>query len=199
LKFLILDYGVGNHFSINNALDRLGVVSEISSEIPKKSIDAIILPGVGSFSSAQEILAKNRGKIKAEVKAGTPLLGICLGMQLLFTKSEEGKGLGLSFFQDPVVRFGNHVKTPHIGWNTLEEISSHSVLADGVSDGEWVYYVHSYFPKTNGVHVMATTTYGERFPAIVEKENVFGTQFHPEKSQKTGLKILQNFVEYCKR
>ncbi len=205
-KIQILDYGSGNLFSIENALKRESDSIEVQvSSTFSESSDGLVLPGVGSFSSAQKILSRNKGAILDALKSRKiPVLGICLGMQLLFDESEEGTGEGLRLFKGEVKRFSpkeGSLKIPHMGWNTINLDSSDSRLCKGVRNGEWVYYVHSYIPVPEDPKiVMASTQYGsEKFAAIVEGENIFGTQFHPEKSQATGAKIISNYVSLVTR
>jgi glutamine amidotransferase len=204
-RIQILDYGSGNLFSIENALRRESDSIEVivSSDF-LRSADALILPGVGSFSSAQKVLSLNKDAILNALSSDNiPLLGICLGMQLLFEESEEGPGEGLKLFGGKVKRFGDNtkLKIPHMGWNTIELQLPKSRICQGLSSGAWVYYVHSYFPvPVDHEYVTAWTDYGsERFPALVEKGNIFGTQFHPEKSQLTGSTIISNFVSFVRR
>ncbi len=199
-KIQILDYGSGNLFSIENALKQSDSIEvQVSSELTE-SVDGLVLPGVGSFSSAQKILTRNKDRILDAVKSRKlPLLGICLGMQLLFEESEEGTGEGLKLFKGRVKRFSpkeESMKIPHMGWNTINLDSSDSTFCKGLRSGEWTYYVHSYFPVPEDAKVVrAWTQYGsERFASIVESENILGTQFHPEKSQATGAKLISNFV-----
>ncbi len=202
----ILDYGSGNLFSIQNSIGRVskGRVKAIVKSNFEEETDGLILPGVGSFSSAQGILEQNRKQIIGAIKdRSLPLLGICLGMQLMFEKSKEGPGRGLALFEGNVERFDQDakIKVPHMGWNTFRLASKNkpaSKLCIGLAQESWVYYVHSYFPKPKDHSIIkAWTKYGRNeFPAIIERENVFGTQFHPEKSGTTGLKLISNFVEY---
>jgi imidazole glycerol-phosphate synthase subunit HisH len=204
----ILDYGSGNLFSIANALKRASpdLKVKLSSSYKRGSVDGLVLPGVGSFPSAQKILGENRERILADVSANRiALLGVCLGMQLMFDSSEEGEGVGLGIFRGNVVRFKSRpgLKVPHMGWNTVSLSSSadDSKLCRGLSDGEWAYFVHSFFPlpKKRSI-VRAWTEYGgRRFASIVEEKNVFGTQFHPEKSHAAGAKLLKNFVRAVKK
>lgn len=204
-KIQILDYGSGNLFSIENAIKNSSgsIEVEISSKFRSNAVDGLVLPGVGSFSSAQKVLSENKNAILEDVMSRKlPLLGICLGMQLLFEESEEGPGEGLKFFKGKVRRFravDSSQKIPHMGWNTLYLNSSNSKFCKGLQNEEWAYYVHSYFPTPeDGRIIKAWTEYGaERFPAIVENESVFGTQFHPEKSQRSGAKLISNFISSC--
>jgi imidazole glycerol-phosphate synthase subunit HisH len=197
----VLDYGSGNLFSIKDALSRISpdIKVKISSKYRNGGVDGLVLPGVGSFSSAQKILGENKKAILRDVNSnGMPLLGVCLGMQLMFEKSKEGGGEGLTLFKGQVVKFRPepNLKIPHMGWNTLKLKGSKSTICKGLSQKEWVYFVHSYYPcPQDESFVRAWTTYGsQRFPAIIEKDNVFGTQFHPEKSSKAGFRLISNFA-----
>ena len=207
----VVDYGLGNLFSIDRALQHVGSRAEVTSsaEVLERSA-ALILPGVGAFGDGIQQL-RSRGLIEPIVefaRSGRPALGICLGMQLLFTESEEfGQYDGLGLIPGKVARLqdsdpsGRRVKLPHIGWSdiyrTRPEDPQHSAILDGVRDGDAMYFVHSYvpFPETDSVCV-ANTSYGEhRYCVVAEQENVTGVQFHPEKSGEAGLQILRNFVE----
>lgn len=166
-------------------------------------MDGLVLPGVGSFTSAQRILDENREAILEDMANGnTAVLGICLGMQLLFERSTEGKGKGLGVFEGDVIRFvsSRGVKVPHMGWNTMIVPDKESELCDKLSSPEWVYFVHSFYPipKDKSI-VKAWTEYGRgRFASVVEQNKVFGTQFHPEKSHSAGAKVLSNYVRAVK-
>jgi imidazole glycerol-phosphate synthase subunit HisH len=199
----IIDYGMGNLYSVSKALERL-CYEYIISDDPKelKNAKGLILPGVGSFKDAMHILRETGlAEFVCEVvNEGTPLLGICLGMQLLFEESEENgltKGLGL--LSGRVVRIpgmtanGNRYKVPHMGWNRL--VFRHpSPLLQNVEEGH-VYFVHSYYVVTDDDDVvLASSFYDVEVPAVVGKGNVYGTQFHPEKSGEIGMKILQNYA-----
>jgi len=197
LRIVILDYGVGNLYNIKHSLVRLGANPEISSEI-KTPLDALVLPGVGNFVVASKII-KSKKQILEELKeSGLPILGICLGMQLFFEFSEEGNGQGLCFLEGRVVRFPKNVKTPQIGWNTVKVKSYHEIV-DGLRDEFWAYFIHSYYPQPKITStIMAETEYFIRFPSIVAKGNIVGTQFHPEKSSVDGFNILRNFLRMCR-
>lgn len=195
----IIDYGAGNIFSVKNALDYLGLESKLVSD--KKSIieaDAVILPGVGAFPAAMNMLEKS-GLIDTIKEEATkkPLLGICLGMQMLFEKGfefEECDGLGLI---SGSVRFMDEpdLIIPHMGWNKLEKLNDCPLL-NGLGDNEYVYFVHSYKAECADENIAAYSEYGGRVPALVfDGKFVYGAQFHPEKSGDTGLKILKNFGE----
>jgi glutamine amidotransferase len=197
LRFQIFNYGAGNLFSIQAALKKEGVSSSITKTgAGMQDADAIVLPGVGSFDQASKALPMSR--LREQVDSGRPVLGICLGLQLFFASSEEGKRKGLSVLDGRVRRFPPTVKVPQIGWNTLN-VTRSSRLAEGVPTGSWVYYVNSYYPETRGRWVAATTSYGVDFPAMIEERNLFGTQFHPEKSGAAGRTILRNFIGAVRR
>lgn len=198
MKVEIFNYGAGNLFSIQAALRKEGVSTSLTNDGRGiDEADAIVLPGVGSFNQAARVLPM--AAIKDAVESGKPLLGVCLGLQLFFSKSEEGPGRGLGLFPGDVKRFAStRVKVPQIGWNTLS-VKEDSPLTEGLGDGSWVYYVNSYYPSTRGEWVVATSNYGVEFPAMVDAKNVYGTQFHPEKSGKTGRRILANFLREIKR
>jgi glutamine amidotransferase len=199
----IIDYGMGNLYSVSKALERLGyeyVISEHPNEL--KQTKGLILPGVGSFKDAMHILRETglAKFIREAVNEGTPLLGICLGMQLLFEESEEnGLTEGLGLLRGRVVRIpgvtasGERYKVPHMGWNRLVFRHS-SPLLRNVEEGH-VYFVHSYYVVTDDDDVvLASSFYDVEVPAVVGKGNVYGTQFHPEKSGEIGMRILQNYA-----
>lgn len=198
MRVVILDYGVGNLFSLASALEREGVRPLVVSELPSCGYDAVILPGVGNFAPAAARVRSMRESLVEIIERELPVLGICLGMQLLFDESEEAPGEGLHLFPGRVVRLPGSVKVPHIGWNTLEIARPHPLL-EGVADGEWVYFVHSFYPEPAEEEVvLARCDYGIRFPAIVGRSRLFGVQFHPEKSGSTGRKILRNFLRLAR-
>lgn len=194
----IIDYGAGNLLSVKKALDFLNIPSVVTSkkEDIKKS-SAIILPGVGAFPDAMESLHKSGlvETIKEQARL-KPFLGICLGMQLLFQKSFEFKeceGLGLIDGEvEKIVAEG--LKIPHMGWNDLK-IQNNCPLLGGINEGDYVYFVHSFKAQTDDKNINAYTIYGEKIPALVSNGNIYGAQFHPEKSSEVGLKILKNFGE----
>lgn len=195
----IIDYGAGNLHSVKNALDFLGAESKITGSASEiLSADKVILPGVGAFGSAMNALtASGLNDVIFEVAdKGTPLLGICLGLQLMFEKSEEApdvKGLGL--FKGTIVKIPDRsLKIPHMGWNNIEVVKDSRILHN-IGKNPFVYFVHSYYLNASDESVVsAYTNYGERLGIAVEKDNVFATQFHPEKSGETGMKILKNFI-----
>jgi glutamine amidotransferase len=195
----IIDYGMGNLQSVKNALDFIGVDNFTSSDIKALSkADQLILPGVGAFEDAIELLrAKKIDSFLQETKVkGTPVLGICLGMQLLFdTSSEFGDHEGLGLLRGRVVKFDSaDLKIPHMGWNALN-ISKRDPLFNNIPEEAYVYFVHSYHLETDDDVVSATTTYGKEIQIAAQEGNIFGLQFHPEKSGNVGLQILRNFAE----
>lgn len=179
------------------ALKRENVQAQIINSIRKaKSANALLLPGVGSFQQAARHLPKN--EIRDMARGGKPIFGICLGLQLFFEGSDEGPGAGLGFFPGRIQRLPSTVKVPQMGWNTLK-IKKHNEFVEDVPDEAWVYYVHSYYPSTNGEWVTATTNYGLEYPTLVAEKSILGTQFHPEKSGATGRTILRNFLRSLRR
>lgn len=201
IKIGIIDYGLGNLYSVKNALEFIGCEAIISSEIGiLNKADGLILPGVGAFPDAMKFL-RQRGLdiFVKDITKKLPLLGICLGMQMLFDVSYEfGETAGLGLIPGKVVKIDhNDVKIPHMGWNSLTKIKS-SPLTIGLSEGDQVYFVHSYKAIVqNDNDLLAITDHGGEITAIVGHGNVFGCQFHPEKSSQIGLKILNNFKEIC--
>jgi glutamine amidotransferase len=194
----IIDYGAGNLRSVRNALTHLGAEVKTVDDPSDLAADKIVLPGVGAFGKGMERLRATgfEEPVKEAVAAGTPLLGICLGMQFLFEHSDEmGHHEGLGLLPGYVTRFPEDgPKVPHIGWNQIEKSGAQPLL-DGVPDGAYTYFVHSYYAVAeDSDDVLATTQYGLRYTSMVGRDNVFGIQFHPEKSQSIGLRILRNFV-----
>ncbi|MEF8843672.1 MAG: imidazole glycerol phosphate synthase subunit HisH [Haloarculaceae archaeon] len=219
----LVDYGLGNLRSATRGLERAGArVSLTEDPGTLDDADGIVLPGVGAFSEGMENAEPVRDALVDAAEGGRPLFGICLGMQMLLTSSEEadkvgqGDAQGLDLVPGRNVRFREGQKVPHMGWNELSVEREHP-LVDGVAqsatdspsgqrpggggvDGQYAYFVHSYYASPDDeAAVVATTDYEVTFPSVVANEagNVFGTQFHPEKSGETGLRILRNFVEYC--
>ena len=199
----IVDYGVGNLFSLKCSLDYIGAQAVITSEAAVlDAADAVILPGVGAFRDAAEKL-KAGGLDRAVIRnaaSGKPLLGICLGMQMLFDKSYEyGEYAGLGLIPGEIVPLRGYVpdslKIPQIGWNALRFTSENCQLFRYIKDGECVYFVHSYYAACDGDYRIAETEYGAPVTAAAAKDNVFGCQFHPEKSGEVGLNILRAFCE----
>ena len=199
----VIDYGVGNLFSLKSSLDYTGLENIFTnSESEIRKADALILPGVGAFRDAIDILNKTGlGTIvKEEAKNGKKILGICLGMQLLFDKSYEyGEYKGLGLINGDIVSMKDNLKNkklkvPHMGWNSLEFLKEDKILKY-INVGEYVYYVHSYYAENCNDSVIACSDYDIKIPGIVKNNNIYGIQFHPEKSGKTGLNILKAFGE----
>jgi glutamine amidotransferase len=198
MKIGIVDYHLNNLRSVQKAFEMIGAASFISDD-PKELVgaDKLVLPGVGAFGSAMENLRMLRldDIVKSHMRSERPLLGICLGMQLLFEKSFElGEFEGLGILRGTVRQFPATVKVPHMGWNQIDLRKESPLLVD-IQTGSFVYFVHSYYIEPSADCVLATTDYGAGFPSIVQQDHVYGMQFHPEKSQSTGLKLLQNFAE----
>jgi len=199
----LIDYGMGNLGSVYKALEEAGFkVRLVSAPEGLKEGDAIVLPGVGAFGDAVKNLKRLNlfEAIKEQVGGGKPFLGICLGLQLLFEESEEfGVHRGLGLLPGRVVRFGSEVpKVPHMGWNQIKKRAEHPVLK-GIKEGEFFYFVHSFFVKPADESVVLTETdYGTDFTSGVFKENLVAFQFHPEKSQSAGLRLLKNFQRWVK-
>lgn len=205
VEVVVVDYGLGNLRSVTRGLERAGAVVTISDDpAALEDADGIVLPGVGAFSEGMDNAGPFRDALVEAADDGRPLLGICLGMQMLLTTSEEaehaGEGdvEGLDLIPGTNVRFDGDRKVPHMGWNKLD-VERDLPLLEGI-DGEYAYFVHSYYAEPDDAAATAATTdYGERFASVVANEagNVVGTQFHPEKSGETGLRILRNFVDYA--
>jgi glutamine amidotransferase len=199
----IVDYGRGNLGSVRKALARLErdvVISDDPATVARA--DALVVPGDGAFADAMQSLERLGlvDPIRAHVAAGRPYLGICLGYQILFTESEEfGHAKGLDVLPGVVRRFPPGLKVPHMGWNRLRfDPAAWPVLA-GVPDGAYFYFVHSYYPDVAALPdcAVATCEYGVRFPALLSRGPLYGTQFHPEKSQGWGIRLLENFARLC--
>lgn len=197
---VIFDYGVGNLLSLKCALEKVGLNAKIGVSAQQlKKADAIALPGVGNFSAAITKLDAVKETLLAAVESGTPILGVCLGLQLFFPESEEGPGKGLAVFEGKTVKLRGPVKVPHMGWNTLRLLKQ-SEFFDGVADDSYVYFVHSLYPVPTDKGIVASETeYGTTFASAIASKNVFGTQFHPEKSGEVGLKMIENFARAVKR
>jgi len=200
----VVDYGMGNLRSVQKALEKVGHNVLVTSS-PQQILDvhSIVLPGVGAFKDCIHNLEKLKliDPILKSIKMGKPFLGICLGLQILFTESEEfGKTAGLDLIKGTVVRFpkGNtpakmRLKVPHMGWNSIS-MSKDIPCFSGIEEGSFFYFVHSYYVDPDDKGIVATTTsYGIEFTSSIQKENIFACQFHPEKSQRRGLQILKNF------
>lgn len=212
MKIAIIDYGMGNLRSVQKAFEKIGcTASVISTPFEMSDASAIVLPGVGAFRNCYQNLER-QGFIEpllATIRKGKPFLGICLGMQILFSYSEEfGRTPGLNLIRGKVVRFTfpeqeiarERVKIPHMGWNSLRIRVRHPCL-EAVSEGSYFYFVHSYYVVPEDPEVITTTTEygGQEFASSVARGNLFACQFHPEKSQTVGLRLLKNFVAFASR
>jgi glutamine amidotransferase len=192
MKIVIINYGAGNIQSIKFAIERLGYTAVLSDDPEEiKSADRVIFPGVGEASSAMEKL-KATGLDTLIPTLKQPVLGICLGMQLMCRYCEEGDTQGLGIFDVDVIRFKNTLKVPQIGWNQIEQLKSD--LFDQVHEKEYMYLVHSYYVPINE-ETIAITEYGHKYASALQEKNFYGVQFHPEKSSKAGAKILENFLK----
>jgi len=200
----IIDYGMGNIHSVQKALESMSAKTLVTNRVEDLAkADKIVLPGVGAFDDAVSEL-KKRGLVEAireMVVSGRTLLGICLGMQLIFDESAEArKSKGLGLLKGKVRKFaaGNGLRVPHMGWNQLKIRKPDCPLLRGVQDGSFVYFCHSYYPEPGDRESVAVSTdYGVDFASVVWEKNLYGVQFHPEKSQDTGLAMLKNFVNLC--
>lgn len=191
MKIAIIDYGAGNVQSVKYAFDRLGYDAVITDDYEKiKVADKVIFPGVGEASSAMKALKlKNLDQLIPTLKQ--PVLGICLGMQMMCKFSEEGDTKGMGIFDLKVKRFPEGLKVPQIGWNQIEELKTH--LFDGISEMEYMYLVHSYYVEDN-IDAIARSSYGLKYATAIRKDNFYGVQFHPEKSSTAGEVLLSNFL-----
>ncbi len=198
----IIDYGMGNLRSVQKGLDRVGFDAVVTRDLGQiQSAGGVVLPGVGAFSACMENLGKFGliEPIRDAVRQQKPFLGICLGFQLLFSESEEfGRQKGLDLFPGRVVGFhaGEDLKVPHMGWNRIDK-KTDSLFLEGISSGDYVYFVHSFYVAPDDSSIIATTTdYGGTFVSSIATERLFACQFHPEKSQELGLRILANFGRF---
>lgn len=200
VKVAIFDYGAGNIFSLKSSLEKNGAEVNVITDLDKMNgYSGLLLPGVGNFDPAIKSLSASKVAFEDLAKKQVPVLGICLGMEMFFEKSEEGKLGGLGVLGGEVVILPNKLKIPHMGWNDLQ-VKKPSILLEGVKEGSWVYFVHSYRvkPKDEDI-VKADSDYGISVPAVIESGSLFGTQFHPEKSGKTGAQMIKNFLRTCKK
>lgn len=200
----IIDYGMGNIHSVKKALESMGAETVVTND-PQNigAYEKLVLPGVGAFDDAMAELKKQNliSAISEHIKNKKVFLGICLGMQLLFQESQEAKEMkGLGILKGRVKMFEDKVnlKVPHMGWNQLKVLNYNCPLFKDIADNSYVYFCHSYYPQPENKEIVAATTdYGGEFTSILWQDNVYGVQFHPEKSQQTGLKMLENFVKLC--
>jgi len=202
---VVVDYGMGNLRSVENALSKLGYLVVVSKS-PRliKEAYGVILPGVGSFRDCMENLKKHHllFPLREFIQTGRPFLGICLGMQVLFTESEEfGKSGGMNLIKGKVRQFSQNepMKIPHMGWNTVQIKKKSPILRD-LQEGTYFYFVHSFYCIPDNEEVITTTTdYGGEFASSIWKDNILACQFHPEKSQEVGLKVLRQFAQLCEK
>jgi len=202
-KIAIFDFGAGNLFNLHQSLLGNGAhsVDIIRSLRELENYDGLVLPGVGNFDSAISSMQKDSALMNTAVDKDMPILGICLGLEMLFDKSEEGILEGLKILEGDVLMLPKiKVKVPHIGWNNLRIVNTESNLLKGIPQDSWVYFVHSYHiePQDDKL-IAAVTEYGSKLPVVIERSNLFGTQFHPEKSGKIGAQIMKNFVNICEK
>ncbi len=194
MKVAIIKYNSGNICSVSFALERLGIITVVTDTAEELlSADKIIFPGVGEASSAMKYL-RERELDKVILNLKQPVLGICLGMQLLCEKSEEGNVDCLGIFKQKVLKFSDENKVPQIGWNSIDNLNSK--LFNNIIENEFMYFVHSYYVEISE-NTIATTNYGIEYSSSLQKNNFYGVQFHPEKSGKCGQEILKNFIELC--
>ena len=200
VKVAIFDYGAGNIFSLKTSLEKVGATVDVITNFDKSNeYSGLLLPGVGNFDPAINSIRDFSKTQFLDYVGNVPVLGICLGMEMFFEKSEEGKEKGLGIMDGEVIVLPDSMKVPHMGWNDLE-IKKPGKILEGVENGSWVYFVHSYRvkPVSNDI-ITAESDYGIKVPAVVEYENFFGTQFHPEKSSSVGKIMLKNFLDVCKK
>jgi len=202
-KIAIFDFGAGNLFSLHQSLLRNGAhaVDIVRTLKGLENYNGLVLPGVGNFDSAISSIQKDAPSLNMAVANAMPVLGICLGLEMLFDKSEEGILDGLKLLDGEVLMLPKRkVKVPHIGWNNLRIVNRESSLLKGIPQNSWVYFVHSYHiePKDQNL-IAATADYGSKLPVVIERSNLFGTQFHPEKSGKIGAQIMKNFIKFCEK
>jgi glutamine amidotransferase len=201
----LIDYGAGNLRSVEKALVKVGAnVRIVRKPEELEGVKGIVLPGVGAFDDCVNALHRQGlfQPVKDLISSGMPYLGICLGYQVLFERSEEfnSRAEGLSIFKGNVVRFSSkpEYKIPQIGWNQVEIVNKDCPMYRNIPDKSYFYFVHSYYPKPEDLSIVATwTDYADRFPSSIWQDNIFAVQFHPEKSQHVGLKLLGNFVQFC--
>lgn len=198
----IVDYGRGNLGSVEKALARVGMKALVTQDPQAvEAAEAVVLPGDGAFHDAMQSLGRLEllAPLRRALEGGRPFLGICLGYQLLFSESEEfGQGKGLDLIPGVVRRFPKGFKVPHMGWNQVHH-SGDLPIFDGIPNGAYFYFVHSYYPELlDGTLRVATCTYAVTFPAAIGRGNLFATQFHPEKSQRWGLKLIENFAAFVR-
>jgi imidazole glycerol-phosphate synthase subunit HisH len=202
-KIAIFDFGAGNLFNLHQSLLRNGAhsVDIIRTLKELEQYDGLVLPGVGNFDNAISSIRRDAVSLNMAVDNGMPILGICLGLEMLFNKSEEGVLEGLKLIEGDVMMLSKKkVKVPHIGWNNLRIVKRESKLLKGIPQDSWVYFVHSYHIEPEDKNLIAAIAdYGSMLPVVIERSNLFGTQFHPEKSGKIGAQIVKNFIKICEK
>jgi glutamine amidotransferase len=202
-KIAIFDFGTGNLFNLHQSLFRNGAhtVDIIRTLEELEKYDGLVLPGVGNFDNAISSIQRDAVSLNMAVDNGMPILGICLGLEMLFNKSEEGILDGLKLLEGDVLMLPKKkVKVPHIGWNNLRIVKRESNLLKGIPQDSWVYFVHSYHIEPEDKNLItAIADYGSILPVVIERSNLFGTQFHPEKSGKIGAQIVKNFIKICEK
>lgn len=202
-KIAIFDFGAGNLFNLHQSLLRNGAhsVDIIRTLKELEKYDGLVLPGVGNFDNAISSIQRDVVSLNIAVDNGMPILGICLGLEMLFNKSEEGILDGLKLLEGDVMMLPKKkVKVPHIGWNNLRIVKRESNLLKGIPQDSWVYFVHSYHIEPEDKNLIAAIAdYGSILPVVIERSNLFGTQFHPEKSGKIGAQIVKNFIKICEK
>jgi imidazole glycerol-phosphate synthase subunit HisH len=202
-KIAIFDFGAGNLFNLHQSLLRNGALSvDIIRTLKElEKYDGLVLPGVGNFDNAISSIRRDAVSLNTAVDNGMPILGICLGLEMLFNKSEEGVLEGLKLIEGDVMMLSKKkVKVPHIGWNNLRIVKRESNLLKGIPQDSWVYFVHSYHIEPEDKNLIAAIAdYGSMLPVVIERSNLFGTQFHPEKSGKIGAQIVKNFIKICEK
>jgi len=202
-KIAIFDFGAGNLFNLHQSLFRNGAhtVDIIRTLEELEKYDGLVLPGVGNFDNAISSIQRDAVSLNMAVDNGMPILGICLGLEMLFNKSEEGILDGLKLLEGDVLMLPKKkVKVPHIGWNNLRIVKRESNLLKGIPQDSWVYFVHSYHIEPEDKNLIAAVAdYGSILPVVIERSNLFGTQFHPEKSGKIGAQIVKNYIKICEK
>lgn len=202
-KVTIFDYGVGNLHSISKALERSGAKVSVATNIDDVlEAKAIVLPGVGEFGAVMKAMGPKRQLLTKRLSEGVPTLGICIGFQVMFDKSEESKGPGLGFIDGRVLKF-KKVRIPHMGWNTVKTTRAgvKDPIMRGIPKTAYFYFANSFAPAPTGNSgtVLAESDYGLNFPSVMRKSNTYGTQFHPEKSSRFGLRLIKNFINFASK
>jgi len=199
MQVMVFDYGVGNLHSIGKALELAGAKVEVATTIDQVlDAEALVLPGVGDFGAVMKGIGPKAKALTRRMEDGLPTLGICIGFQIMFESSEEAPNNGLGFMMGRVVRFKD-VRLPHMGWNevVLNDNGREEPLLKGLPSKSHFYFANSYAPKVRGGRRLGRTEYGFGFPSIMKKKNTYGTQFHPEKSGRVGLRLIDNFVRFA--